>query len=146
MADRISSERRSWNMSQIKGKDTSIEVLVRKKLFSEGFRFRKNDKRYPGKPDIVLPKYKTAIFINGCFWHRHEGCKYATTPKTKTEFWMKKFEKNKSNDLQHKKQLEAMGWQVIIVWECQLKKNNFDDTMERLQREITGMTVPPVEY
>ena len=98
MADRISPEHRSWNMSRIKGKDTKIEVMVRQYLFHYGFRFRKNDKRYPGKPDVVLPKYKTAIFVHGCFWHRHEGCKLATTPKTRTEFWMEKFAKNVAND------------------------------------------------
>ena len=98
MTDRITPEHRSWNMSRIKGKDTKIEVKVRSWLFSKGFRFRKNDRRYPGTPDIVLPKYKTVIFINGCFWHRHEGCRYATTPKTRTEFWMNKFEKNVEND------------------------------------------------
>ena len=98
MTDHISPEQRSWNMSQIKGKDTKIEVQVRSWLFSRGFRFRKNDKRYPGKPDIVLPKYKTVIFINGCFWHRHEGCKYATVPKTRVEYWEDKFNRNIKND------------------------------------------------
>lgn len=120
MTDHISPEHRSWNMSRIKGKDTSIEVQVRSWLFSRGFRFRKNDKRYPGKPDIVLPKYKTVIFINGCFWHRHEGCKYATTPKTNREYWEKKFERNVTNDRLHQQQLEDMGWQVIVLWECEL--------------------------
>ena len=115
MTDHISPEHRSWNMSRIKGKDTSIEVQVRSWLFSRGFRFRKNDKRYPGKPDIVLPKYKTVIFINGCFWHRHEGCKYATTPKTNREYWEKKFERNVTNDRLHQQQLEDMGWQVIVL-------------------------------
>ena len=98
MTDRITPEKRSWNMSRIKGKDTKIEVEVRKYLFSKGYRFRKNDKRYPGKPDIVLPKYHVAIFVHGCFWHRHEGCKDATTPKTRTEFWLEKFDKNVKND------------------------------------------------
>ena len=86
MSDTISPEHRSWNMSRIRNKDTKIEVLVRKYLFSIGYRFRKNDKRYPGKPDVVLPKYKTVIFVNGCFWHRHSGCKDATIPKTRTDF------------------------------------------------------------
>ena len=84
MSDSISPEHRSWNMSRIRGKDTKIEVMVRKYLFSKGFRFRKNDKRYPGKPDVVLPKYRTVIFVNGCFWHHHEGCKNATIPKSRT--------------------------------------------------------------
>lgn len=136
MTDRITPEHRSWNMSRIKGKDTKIEVKVRSWLFSRGFRFRKNDRRYPGTPDIVLPKYKTVIFINGCFWHRHEGCRYATTPKTRTEFWMNKFEKNVENDRKHKEELETMGWRVITLWECELKKNSFEDTMNRLEQQL----------
>lgn len=136
MTDRISEEHRSWNMSRIKGKDTKIEVLVRKKLFAEGFRFRKNDKRYPGHPDVVLPKYKTVIFINGCFWHRHEGCKYATTPKTRTEFWKQKFERNKFNDMKHRNELQEAGWKVVTIWECQLKKSVFEDTMAELIAEL----------
>ena len=127
-------------MSRIKGKDTKIEVQVRSWLFYKGFRFRKNDKRYPGKPDIVLPKYKTAIFINGCFWHRHEGCKYATTPKTRTEFWLEKFKRNVANDKRHVQQLEELGWKVITVWECQLKKQTFEDSMERILNEIISNT------
>lgn len=136
--DRISSEHRSWNMSQIKNKDTKIEVMVRKYLFAQGFRFRKNDKRFPGKPDVILPKYKTAIFINGCFWHRHEGCKYATVPKTRTEYWLEKFNRNVSNDNKHRQELEAMGWRVITIWECELKKNRFEDTMRQVAAEIRG--------
>ena len=136
MTDHISPEHRSWNMSRIKAKDTKIEVQVRSWLFSRGFRFRKNDKRYPGKPDIVLPKYKTVIFINGCFWHRHEGCKYATMPKTKVEYWKDKFARNIRNDALHKQQLEEMGWKVIVIWECELKKSAFVDTMENLEKEI----------
>ena len=136
MTDHISPEHRSWNMSRIKGKDTSIEVQVRSWLFSRGFRFRKNDKRYPGKPDIVLPKYKTVIFIYGCFWHRHEGCKYATTPKTNREYWEKKFERNVTNDRLHQQQLEDMGWQVIVLWECELLNNKIENTLESLERKI----------
>ena len=136
MTDRITSEKRSWNMSRIKGKDTKIEVEVRSWLFSRGFRFRKNDKRYPGKPDIVLPKYKTVIFINGCFWHRHAGCKYATTPKTRTEFWLEKFERNVRNDELHRQQLEDMGWKVITIWECQLKRNSFETTLNSVENMI----------
>lgn len=136
MADKITSEKRSWNMRQIKSKDTKIEILVRQWIFARGFRFRKNDKRYPGKPDIVLPKYKTVIFINGCFWHRHEGCKYATTPKSRTEFWLDKFNRNISNDIKNRKELEAHGWHVITVWECELKKNVFEETMSRIEKQI----------
>ena len=135
MADRISPEHRSWNMSRIKGKDTKIEVMVRQYLFHYGFRFRKNDKRYPGKPDVILPKYKTAIFVHGCFWHRHEGCKLATIPKTRTEFWMEKFAKNVANDKKHYEQLRDMGWNVIVIWECELE-NDFKTTMEKVVCDI----------
>lgn len=137
MADYLTPEKRSWNMSRIRGKDTSIEVKVRKYLFAKGFRFRKNDKRLPGKPDVVLPKYHTVIFIHGCFWHRHSGCKDATTPKTRTEFWLDKFEKNVANDRIHCGALEAAGWNVIILWECDIKKR-FDATMERVEQELKG--------
>lgn len=135
MADRLTAEKRSWNMSRIRGKDTSIEVKVRKYLFSQGFRFRKNDKRLPGKPDVVLPKYHTVIFVHGCFWHRHTGCKDATMPKTRTEFWIDKFEKNVANDRIHRETLEAAGWNVITLWECDIKKG-FDVTMENVVREL----------
>jgi len=136
MVDSISSEHRSWNMSRIKNKDTKIEVMVRQYLFHHGFRFRKNDKRYPGKPDVVLPKYKTVIFVHGCFWHRHEGCKLATTPKTRTEFWLEKFEKNVANDKKHYEELQKMGWKVIIVWECELEKD-FESTMKQIVNQIS---------
>lgn len=135
MSDKLTPEKRSWNMSRIKGKDTKIEVEVRKYLFSKGYRFRKNDKRYPGKPDIVLPKYHVAIFVHGCFWHRHEGCKDATTPKTRTEFWLEKFDKNVKNDQIKQEKLSELGWKVIVIWECELKKN-FIMTMEWLEQEI----------
>ena len=135
MTDHISPEHRSWNMRQIKGKDTKIEVMVRQYLFRQGFRFRKNDKRYPGKPDIVLPKYQTVIFVHGCFWHRHEGCKYATNPKTREEYWTAKFARNVENDKKHKEELESMGWKVIVLWECELKKN-FEDVMNQTILEI----------
>lgn len=123
MSDKLTPEKRSWNMSRIKGKDTKIEVEVRKYLFSKGYRFRKNDKRYPGKPDIVLPKYHVAIFVHGCFWHRHEGCKDATTPKTRTEFWLEKFDKNVKNDQIKQEKLRELGWKVIVIWECELKRS-----------------------
>ena len=135
MSDKLTPERRSWNMSRIKGKDTKIEVEVRKYLFSKGYRFRKNDKRYPGKPDIVLPKYHVAIFVHGCFWHRHEGCKDATIPKTRTEFWLEKFVKNVKNDQIKQEKLRELGWKVIVIWECELKKN-FMKTMEWLEQEL----------
>ena len=115
MADRLTAEKRSWNMSRIRGRDTSIEVMVRKCLFSKGFRFRINDKRFPGKPDVVLPKYRTVIFVHGCFWHHHPGCKDATIPKTRTKFWLDKFENNMANDRIQREALEAAGWKVITL-------------------------------
>ena len=136
MSDKLIPEKRSWNMSRIKGKDTKIEVEVRKYLFSKGYRFRKNDKRYPGKPDIVLPKYHVAIFVHGCFWHRPEGCKDATTPKTRTEFWLEKFDKNVKNDQIKQEKLRELGWKVIVIWECELKRS-FQETMDKVEKELT---------
>lgn len=121
--DSLTPERRSWNMSRIRGKDTKIEVEARRYLFSKGFRFRKNDKRFPGKPDIVLPKYKTVIFVNGCFWHMHEGCPQGRLPKSNTEYWKAKMEKNVENDKKHNEQIIDMGWNVITLWECELKRD-----------------------
>ena len=119
--DRLTPEERSANMRAIKSKDTKPEVMVRSMLHRAGYRFRKNVATLPGKPDIVLPKYKKVIFVHGCFWHQHPGCKQATTPKTRTEWWQKKFERNVSNDRKHARELQKLGWQVITVWECQLK-------------------------
>ena len=127
----ITPERRSWNMSRIRGKDTKIEVEVRKYLFAKGFRFRKNDKRFPGKPDVVLPKYKTVIFVNGCFWHMHEGCKQGRLPKSNLDYWREKLEKNVENDKLHEQQLMEMGWNTITLWECELKKD-FEGVMDNL--------------
>ena len=110
-------------MSHIHGTETTLEVKVRKYLFSYGFRYRKNDKKLPGKPDIVLKKYNAVIFINGCFWHHHENCKYAYIPKTNTVFWKNKFEKNMINDKKNSEKLTNMGFQVLTVWECKLKEN-----------------------
>lgn len=124
-------------MSRIRGKDTSIEVKVRKYLFSKGFRFRKNDKRLPGKPDVVLPKYHTVIFVHGCFWHRHPGCKDTTTPKSRTEYWIDKFERNVANDRVHYEALVAAGWKVITLWECDINKR-FDETMDQVVQELTS--------
>ena len=131
MSDSISPEHRSWNMSRIRGKDTKIEVMVRKYLFAKGYRFRKNDKRYPGKPDVVLPKYHTVIFVNGCFWHHHEGCKNATMPKTRTEFWQEKLGKNVANDKKNIRLLQEAGWNVITLWECELEED-FEGRMEKV--------------
>ena len=134
--DRITPEQRHYTMSRIRGKDTKPEILVRKYLFSEGFRFRKNDKRYPGHPDIVLPKYKTVIFVNGCFWHGHENCKYYTVPKSNTEFWIAKVKRNQERDKADVSALQALGWNVITIWECQLDKPNINQTLNELVEEI----------
>ncbi len=137
MADTLSKEKRSWNMSRIRGKDTDIEVKVRKYLFSKGFRFRKNVATLPGKPDVVLPKYRTVLFIHGCYWHRHPGCKYAYTPKSNVEFWQKKFAVNVANDEKNRRQLEEDGWKVITLWECDITRR-FDTTMTRLTQQLQG--------
>jgi len=123
MADVHSPETRSYNMSRIKGKDTKPEMIVRKFLFSKGFRYRLHVKNLPGKPDIVLPKYKTVIFIHGCFWHGHEGCKYFVVPKTRTEWWLNKIIGNISNDNRNAELLKLEGWRVLNLWECDLKPN-----------------------
>ena len=123
-------------MSRIRGKDTGIEVKVRKYLFSKGFRYRKNDPRLPGKPDIVLPKFHTVIFIHGCFWHRHKGCKNCTIPKTRMEFWNSKFKRNVENDLLHRNQLEDAGWNVLTIWECSLDKEHFSETMRNMEEQL----------
>ena len=126
------------NMSRIRSKDTKPEILVRSYLFSRGLRFRKNDKRYPGSPDIVLPKYKTMVFVHGCFWHLHEGCKYARIPKSNVQYWEKKLYRNRERDEHNQKELEEMGWTVIIVWECELKKDKREQTLDNLYSQITS--------
>ena len=135
MTDKLTPEKRSWNMSRIRSQDTKFEVKVRQYLFSKGFRFRKNDKRYPGKPDVVLPKYKTVIFINGCFWHMHEGCRYFVWPKSNIEFWRDKLESNVANDKAHHQQLHDMGWNVIVLWECELK-SEFESVMDTVIKSL----------
>lgn len=132
MADNHTKEIRSYNMSRIRSKNTKPEEMVRKYLFSQGFRYRKNDTRLPGKPDIVLPKYKTVIFVNGCFWHKHENCKYFVWPKTNEDFWRTKISANVSRDQENIKLLSELRWNVIVIWECELKKESFDGTMIRL--------------
>lgn len=121
MTDVHTKETRSYNMSKIKGKDTKPELLVRRFLHKNGFRYRIHV-NLPGKPDIVLPKYKTVVFVNGCFWHGHEGCKYYVIPKTRTEWWLSKINKNIVKDLLVKEQLINKGWKVVEIWECQLRQ------------------------
>lgn len=121
MADRITKERRSWNMSRIKGKDTKPEIILRSLLHKAGFRFRLHSTELPGKPDIVLKRYKTVIFLHGCFWHRHKNCKFAYFPKSKVDFWTKKFDSNIQRDRKVSNQLKKLGWRQMVVWECEIK-------------------------
>ena len=139
MADRHSKEVRSYNMSRIRGKNTKPEESVRKYLFSKGFRYRKNDKRLPGTPDIVLPKYKTVIFVNGCFWHMHERCRYFVWPKSNEEFWRNKILTNVIRDKRNYSELQELGWKVIVVWECQLKKQCQKENLEKLSEQIKSV-------
>lgn len=125
-------------MSRIKGKNTKPEEIVRKYLFSKGFRYRKNDKRLPGTPDIVLPKYKTVIFVNGCFWHGHEDCRYFVWPKDNADFWKKKIEDNISRDKNVIEMLKRQNWAVIVVWECELKKQTLSRTLQKINELILG--------
>lgn len=129
-------ETRSYNMSRIKGRKTKPEEIVAKYLFSQGFRYRRNVKKLPGTPDIVLKKYKTVIFVNGCFWHMHEGCKYFVWPKDNSKFWKNKLLANKERDEKEKKGIEELGWKVIVVWECQLKKAERERTLNWLVEKI----------
>jgi DNA mismatch endonuclease (patch repair protein) len=134
MADVHTKELRSYNMSRIKGKDTKPEMLVRRFLHANGFRYRLHVKNLHGRPDIVLPKYKTVIFVHGCFWHGHKNCKYAKLPKTRTEWWQNKFDVNRANDVKAVEALEKMGWKVVVVWECDLKADKVTATLKILLR------------
>ena len=142
MADVHSSDVRSYNMSKIRSKDTKTELLVRKFLFSQGFRFKLHDKKLPGQPDIVLPKYKTVIFVHGCFWHGHENCQKASIPKTRTDWWLDKILKNTYNDRQASKLLKQDGWNVLIVWECKLQKRERTETLTWLAGSIRSSIKP----
>jgi DNA mismatch endonuclease (patch repair protein) len=135
--DNHTKEIRSYNMSHIRSKNNIPEELVRKYLFSRGFRYRKNVKSLPGCPDIVLPKYKTVIFINGCFWHMHENCPKFVWPKSNQEYWTKKLLGNQKKDSENQKKLQCLGWKVLIVWECELKKAKQEDRLKELCRQIT---------
>ncbi len=136
MADRVAKEIRSYNMSQIHNKNTKPEEIVRKYLFSKGFRYRKNDTRLPGKPDIVLPKYRTVIFVNGCFWHMHEGCKYFVWPENNAEFWRNKIMSNVDRDKRNYDLLQQHGWRIIVIWECELRTKVREKTLKMLEEEL----------
>lgn len=135
--DKLTKEQRHKCMSSIKGKDTKPELLVRKFLFKRGYRYRLNHPRLPGHPDLVMLKYRTVIFVNGCFWHGHEGCKYFVLPKSNIDFWKTKIERNKERDIEVQKELAKMGWHCITIWECQLKPNIKDQTLESLDYTLS---------
>ena len=134
--DNRTPESRSQNMSRIPSKNTKPEEIVRKYLFGQGFRYKKNVSNLPGKPDIVLPKYKMVVFVNGCFWHAHQGCKWFVPPKSNTEFWEKKFAYNIERDNRNYKKLEDLGWRVIIVWECEIRHSDSQRSLELLKAKI----------
>jgi len=132
MSDVHDKETRSYNMSQIKGKDTKPEMLVRRFLFAKGFRYRLHNKNLPGKPDLTLTKYHTVIFVNGCFWHGHQNCKYFVLPKTKTEWWLEKIRGNKKRDEENFLSLRNKGWEVFTIFECELKAPKQDSTLNKI--------------
>jgi len=136
MADNHTKEVRSYNMSRIKATNTKPEEIVRKYLFSRGLRYRKNDKRFKGKPDIVMPKYKTIVFVHGCFWHLHENCPDSVMPKSNLDYWKPKLIKNSERDKANISTLRENGWKVIVVWECELKKDLREERLVKLYKEI----------
>jgi DNA mismatch endonuclease (patch repair protein) len=137
MTDVHDRETRSKNMAAIKGKDTKPEILVRKFLHAQGFRYKLHDKKLPGKPDIVLPKYKTVIFIHGCFWHGHKDCRYFVVPKTRTDWWLNKINSNIANDTKAVKTLKKAGWRIINLWECDLKSIKVTKTFSKLLKKLS---------
>jgi DNA mismatch endonuclease (patch repair protein) len=138
MADVFTREKRSEVMSKIRSRGTKPENLVAKYLFSRGLRYRRNDKRYPGHPDLVFPKYRTVVFVHGCFWHLHEGCRYARIPEDHAAYWSEKLLKNRERDRKEQEELRAMGWKVIVVWECSLRGKDRERTLESLYDQVTG--------
>ena len=136
MADIMTKDEHSIRMSRIRSASTKPEIKLRHALWRLGFRYKTNDKKLPGKPDIVLPRYHSVVFVHGCFWHGHKGCPTSHIPQTNTEFWMAKVARNQARDQEVWRNLEAKGWSVVIVWECQLKKANLDATIARVSDEI----------
>ena len=136
MSDVHDKNTRSYNMSRIKGKDTKPELLVRKFLFSNGIRYKLHDKNLPGKPDMVFPIYRSVLFINGCFWHGHTGCKYFVIPKTRTEWWLNKINRTRKKDAEVVTELKEQGWKVITIWECELKSDNKEKELKLLIKQF----------
>ena len=136
MTDVHDKKTRSYNMSRIRSTNTKPEMLVRKFLHAQGFRFRLHDRKLPGKPDIVLPKYKTVIFIHGCFWHGHDKCKYFVVPKTRTEWWLDKINNNKRNDIKAIRSLKKEGWKIISIWECDIRPARIQATLKALIKKL----------
>jgi DNA mismatch endonuclease (patch repair protein) len=132
MVDVVDQATRSRMMAGIRGRDTKPEIAVRRALHAAGFRFRLHDRRLPGRPDLVLPRYRVAIFVHGCFWHRHAGCRFATTPATRPDFWQQKFEANVTRDVQQREALITSGWRVVTVWECALRGGSHGEWAEAL--------------
>lgn len=144
MTDVHDSKTRSYNMSQIKSKNTKPEIFVRKYLHSKGLRFRLHNNKLPGKPDLTLPKYHTVIFVNGCFWHGHNGCKYFKLPETRTEWWREKIEETRKRDRSAKSLLKEKGWRVLVIWECDLKQDKRNITMSNTYNTL--ITTGEIEY
>jgi DNA mismatch endonuclease, patch repair protein len=139
MRDRLTKARRSWNMGRIRGKNTTPELVVRRLLHRMGYRFRLHGKGLPGRPDIVLKKYRTVVFVHGCFWHQHKGCKNCTTPTNRREWWITKLNGNVARDIAHTEALNKLGWKVIVVWECQTARPAFTT---QASRRFAGVLIP----
>lgn len=140
MIDTHDIKTRSYNMSRIRSKDTKPEMMVRKFLFSRGFRYRIHVSKLPGKPDVVLPKYRSVIFVHGCFWHGHQGCRYYVVPKTRTEWWLEKITRNRERDAEHVRALAEKGWRIIQIFGCELKSSVREETLAGLESSIRSFT------
>lgn len=146
MADIVDRKTRSRMMAGIRGKDTKPELVLRRALHARGFRYRLHAANLPGRPDLVLPRYRTVIFVHGCFWHRHEGCRYATTPASNVAFWERKFRQNVERDREVRKRLKEAGWRVAIVWECGLKGDGVEETVEMVAEWLKAAVGREVEF